>query len=322
MVSVSRAARHPDGRQPIFGDNDSGRVLPAGFDRPPTHDPLLWLGAALLGERRPLEGPPHPEVAWTLGLDAWRAAGELAAPERPAESAAFPDGGLYVLGGGGTHLVARCGGVGQRGNGGHAHNDLLSFELSREGVPLVVDSGNYAYTFDIGARNEGRSTRAHNTIAVDGEEINPIPEGMAFKLAQVATPKVIDWSPDGDEGMLSASHDGYDRLPGSPTHRRTFRLERRTGELTVLDEVTGAGEHTVEAFLHLAPGVQVQIDGSAATVRAGELELAIEVDGPPLELREGWVSASYGTREPAPVLVTRLTSALPIRLATRIGSLR
>ena len=63
MLAVSAAVRHPDGRIPIFGDNDSGRILPAGFDRPPTHDHLLWLGAALLGGPRPLPGPAHPEVA-------------------------------------------------------------------------------------------------------------------------------------------------------------------------------------------------------------------------------------------------------------------
>ena len=79
MVDVSRSVRHPNGRIPLFGDQDSGRVLPEGFARPPTHDNLLWLAAALIGETRPLNGPVHPEVAWTFGVDAWRRAAELPA---------------------------------------------------------------------------------------------------------------------------------------------------------------------------------------------------------------------------------------------------
>ncbi|MDP9204376.1 MAG: hypothetical protein M3P12_02830, partial [Gemmatimonadota bacterium] len=72
MVDVSRSARHSNGRIPLFGDQDSGRILPASFARSPTHDNLVWLAAALLQDRRPLEGPVHPEVAWIFGITAWR----------------------------------------------------------------------------------------------------------------------------------------------------------------------------------------------------------------------------------------------------------
>jgi uncharacterized heparinase superfamily protein len=315
MLAVSAAVRHPGGRIPIFGDNDSGRVLPAGFDRPPTHDHLLWLGAALLGGPRPLEGPPHPEVAWTLGVAAWRRAGALAANGAPAGDQAFADGGLYVLDGGGTHVVVRCGDLGQNGNGGHAHNDLLSFELSRRG-PVIVDSGNYAYTFDIAARNEGRSTRAHNAVMVDGQEINPIPAGYAFKLAQVAHPRVVASEP----GVLVAEHDGYARLAGGVLHRRTFRLEHATGALTITDELRGRGTHDVAAHLHVARGARLAIDGARATITtAGGDEVAVVVDGAELTLDEFWVSDGYGQRAPAPVLVARRAGPLPIRLETRIG---
>ena len=97
MIDVSRAVRHPDGRSPIFGDQDSGRVLPAGFRRPPTHDHLLDLGSALLDLPRLAPDPyPHEEVAWTLGLGAWqRLAGRQGCA--PAAPNAFPSGGLYVL---------------------------------------------------------------------------------------------------------------------------------------------------------------------------------------------------------------------------------
>ena len=139
MLEVSRSVRHPTGRSPAFGDLDSGRLLPGGFARPATHDNLLDLGAAMLGLPRPLDAAPDAEVAWTLGLQPWRALAARPVESRPLTTA-FPSGGLYVLQGGGAHMVVRWGGVGQNGNGGHAHNDLSSYELSY-GTPIVVDPG-------------------------------------------------------------------------------------------------------------------------------------------------------------------------------------
>src|SRR4051794_9003823 len=312
MLAVSAAARPPDGRTPIFGDNDSGRVLPAGFDRAPTHDNLLWLAAVLCTGLRPLAGPPDPEVAWTLGVPEGVAAGSLPHAEPLADHAAFTSGGLYVLDGGGTHVVARCGDIGQNGNGGHAHNDLLSYELSR-GRPLIVDSGNYAYTFDLAARNEGRSTRAHNAVSVDGEEINPIPVGEAFKLRQVARPAIESWAPGGATGELAASHDGFTRLPGVGAHRRTFALDRASGELVVRDEIEGDGEHTVESFLHFHPDVRASLDGDGVLLDAGDETLRVELEGASEAPRliQGWVSDMYGTRRPGQVLVATYRGTLP-----------
>ena len=320
MLGVSAAVRHPGGRTPIFGDNDSGRVLPAGFARPPSHDHLLWIGGTLINRRRPLAGFPHPEVAWTLGASAWAEAEQMPEGQRLPEHSAFPDGGIYVLEGSGAKLVVRCGDVGQNGNGGHAHNDLLSFELSYR-RPVLLDSGTYAYTFDLAARNELRSTRAHNTVMVDGEEINPIPSQLAFKLAQVAHPEVVSWSPDGNCAELVVGHDGYRRLPGAVYHRRTFRLERDSREVSVTDQIMGEGEHEVESRLHLPAAAEVSIDGARVAVALPEDGMHISVGGldGPAVLEEGWIAESYGVRERAPVLLLRHTGRLPATIETRIA---
>ena len=42
-------------------------------------------------------------------------------------------------------LVVRCGDVGQNGNGGHAHNDLLSYELCRGIGRWSSTPGTYVY---------------------------------------------------------------------------------------------------------------------------------------------------------------------------------
>jgi hypothetical protein len=309
MLLASRALRHPGGRIPQLGDGDSGRILPAGFGREPTHDNLLWLGAAVLDCGRPLEGDPDPEVAWTFGVSAWERVGSLE-PVAGSGSVAFRDAGVYVLRSGEAHAVLRCGHVGQGGNGGHAHNDSLSYELSYDGTPLVVDPGTYVYTSDPDARNEFRSTRAHSTVVVDGEEINPVDPAALFRLAQVASPVLRRFEP----GRVEAEHDGYARLPGAPVHRRSLAL--RAGRAHVCDAIAGSGDHALESLVHLAAGTEVERAGeNAFDLRRDGLSARIEfsgVDG--VEVEQGWVSDGFGAREHAPVLVARAARTLPARL--------
>jgi hypothetical protein len=311
MLEASRSIRLPDGRVPQFGDGDSGRILPADSGRPPSHDRQLWLGAAELRLGRPIGGPPDPEVAWTFGVESWQAASAAPAWDQPPASR-FPHAGIFVLRGGGTTLVVRCGDVGQNGNGGHAHNDLLSYELFH-GKSLVLDSGTYVYTADAQARNAFRSTASHNTVVIDGEEINPFDPRELFRLRQVASPSVHSFEESGDAVRLVASHDGYRRLDCRAVHRRSFEVDRRTGEVSISDAIEGGGQCESASYVHLAPGcviraieenvVEAQHGANAFTIRFGRESV--------LEAGEGWVSEEYGRRQKAPILVARRRGALP-----------
>jgi hypothetical protein len=319
MLEVSRAVRHPDGRIPIFGDQDSGRVLPGGFGRPATHDNLLDIGAALLDLPRLVPGPaPDEEVAWTLGLDAWRRlAGRESAPVRPAT--AFPHGGLYVLRGAEAHLVARWGGVGQNGNGGHGHNDLSSYELSY-GAPLVVDSGTYAYTSDPVARDAFRSARAHNVLVVDGLDMHPLPPASPFQMPAHARFGVECWEEARDFVVLAGWHDGYRRDGAALTCRRTITLDRGIGRVDVLDEVEGASMRTLESFMHLAAGADVTpLDERTVRVTAGGCTVTVAFEGADaVHVETGWVSEQFGVRVAAPVLRAVAARVPPARLSYRV----
>jgi Heparinase II/III-like protein/Heparinase II/III N-terminus len=314
MVEVSETVRHPNGRLPLFGDQDSGRILPAGFARPPTHDNVLWLAAALNGDQRPLAGPVPSEVAWTLGVEAWRRVASLPATEPPT-AAAFSVGGIYVLRSDRIHVVIRCGDVGQNGSGGHSHNDMLSYELSIDGVPLIVDSGTYAYTFDVDARNAFRATRAHNTVVIDGEEIHPIDPDRVFELRRFARPTVEACDLTGEALELLGSHDGYRRLAAPVVHRRRFSLALAHDELIVRDEISGIGTHIVESFVHFAPRISLERTGGAEyELHLGDASARITftgVDADELSLHQDWISDRYGRRERAPVLVAGARRSCP-----------
>lgn len=314
MVDVVRAVRHPNGRIPLFGDGDSGRVLPEGFERPPSHDPIVWTAAAIVGGPRPLPGEVPAEVAWTLGVDAWRSMATRPLGAEPPTH--FPDAGIAVLNHGDAHLVARCGGVGQRGVGGHAHNDLLSYELSLE-TPVVVDSGTYAYTSDVGARNAFRSARAHNVPVVDGAEPNPINPRTVFSLPGRAKPWLGRQVERDGVLALRAGHD-YGPLRPPARVERTFELGGDA--LAVVDRIDGEGTRTVESFVHLAAGLDVEpMTATAQRVVGGSTEIVIEFDGvDSVDVEPGFVSDRYGVRTEAYVLRAVVRTELPAEISYRI----
>lgn len=81
---------------------------------------------------------------------------------------AFPDSGFYKFYNGDAALVFFAGEPCPSFMPGHAHCDLLSFELSIGGKPAIVNAGTYAYQSYL--RPYFRSTAAHNTATIDGDD--------------------------------------------------------------------------------------------------------------------------------------------------------
>ena len=84
----------------------------------------------------------------------------------------YPDSGIYIFTSNRIHLTVSAGPNGQCGNGGHAHNDKLSFELNIDGKDIIVDPGTYLYTPLADRRNLFRCTKNHNTMFIDDMEQN------------------------------------------------------------------------------------------------------------------------------------------------------
>ena len=145
------------------------------------------------------------------------------------------------------HLVADVGDPCPPDLPAHAHADCLSFELSVDGKRFVVDSGTSTYEPGEQRRHE-RSTAAHNTVSVDGADQSEV--WGTFRVARMARGRLEQAEDDGDAITVTASHDGYRRLPGSPVHRR--RWDVLPSQVRITDQVVGEGEHRIESRLHLA----------------------------------------------------------------------
>lgn len=93
----------------------------------------------------------------------------------------YPDFGLYIFKSEDIHLTIMAGDNGQNGNGGHAHNDKLSFELNVKGVDLLVDPGTYLYTPLPRKRDQFRSVQVHNVPIIKEEEQNTFINAFSMK---------------------------------------------------------------------------------------------------------------------------------------------
>lgn len=91
----------------------------------------------------------------------------------------FPAAKFFVFRSDRIYLAINAMSNGQNGNGGHAHNDKLSFELSFDGEDTIVDPGTYLYTPLPEKRNLFRSTSFHNTLIIPGKEQNQWKEGIS-----------------------------------------------------------------------------------------------------------------------------------------------
>jgi len=331
MFEFVLAYTKPDGTAPILGDADDGRLLrlsQPGLDREfSDHRYLLAIGAVLFNRADfgRAAGDCWEEALWLLGQRAteFRVA-ELPAAE-PAASAHFPDAGIFVMRHAAYYLLLDAGPNGQDGNGGHAHNDLFSFELYAGDKSFIVDPGAYVYTADYRARNLFRSTAYHNTVQVDGREICPLADDALFTLTGDPTVTLHRWESTPTHDFLDVEHDGYRRLSQPVFHRRQLYFDKSAGWWIIRDLLTGDGNHQFELNFHLAahiPELHFAPDNRPAlftAVSGTNLALvSLLPHTPPPEVWQGWVSPRYGVRQPAPVVTFRCAGEVPAEFVTAL----
>jgi uncharacterized heparinase superfamily protein len=311
----------PDGSIPLVGDADDGRLFKFSMNEEINdHRHALSVGALLFDRRdfRAASGEFSQDALWFFGGEGFEKHQKLQGDSPQRASRAFPDGGFYILQSTDAQVFVDAGDLGMMGRGGHGHSDTLSFEVWAHGVPLIVDSGTYAYTFDAKARNEFRSTRAHNTIVVDGREIAEF-AGLWRVKEDTTNPKVLEWKSDNASDLLVAEHYGYQRLPSGVTHRRRFDLKKQAFELIITDEVIGTGKHEIQSFLHFAPDVQIKLTTpTSATAHTQAAIYRITASDGVFSVINSRFSRSYGRQESNVALQLSLTAQAPQTVVIQI----
>ena len=140
-----------------------------------------------------------------------------------------------------------CGNNGPDYNLGHTHADALSVLLYSEDKDILVDSGVFTYKQGAG-RNECRSTKAHNTVEIDGKNSSEV--WSAFRVAKRGYSKIIKYAEKNGLEVI-ASHDGYARC----LKMQVFHIRRvciKDNEIIICDRIKGKGRHKATSRFHIS----------------------------------------------------------------------
>jgi uncharacterized heparinase superfamily protein len=350
MVDFLVSVRRPDGVLPEIGDADGGRLMPLVERRQCDPRGVFAVAAAMFGRGDFAAAAESlaPDVPWLMGEEGVRAFAATAAA-KPAghPSRIFPSGGYAVMRSNwdrdAHQMIVDVGPLGCTFSCGHGHADLLSIQCSAFGEAVLVDPGTYCYTPDTEWRNFFRGTAAHSTVMIDGRD-QVEPDGP-FGWRGRPQVHVREWRSNAECDFVDASHTAYAGI----THRRRV-LFAKPDYWIVVDDVyeNGVGcnfrqtqwkiapqpivahapaAHHIELGFQFAPmNVSVVRDRWAqAQTPAGNTfwigSFAPAAVKPHVKSGErapirGWVSADYGQRTPAPLLVYATRAPLPWRSIT------
>ncbi|MGH7995577.1 MAG: heparinase II/III domain-containing protein [Opitutaceae bacterium] len=303
-----------NGLAPQFGDNDNGRILVlhryAGQEYR-DHRHILAVGSAYL-ETEPALTDVTDQSADTIWLLGRPAPAKHSRPSVGLHAGCHADNGFLVAKSGPGSLIVRCGRLNPMSGGGHNHCDQLSFEFHDDGCDLVVDPGAYVYSADAGARNNHRSTEAHNVVQFEDREQQTFDPKDLFAMQDRCRAAIDLWSVSPDTVRFRGHHDGH--------AEDGWRIDREiawapaVGRLRLCERPQAAGPGpragTFCGRLHLAAGIEVLAeDAGGFMLRAGAKRWRLTFEGAPaVSVRSGEVSVSYGVREPAAVVEYRFTA--------------
>lgn len=298
---------------PMFGDCDDGYVLDLG-DGPHDTSALLGIGAVLFNRpdfARSAQSYPQ-SVRWLLESESRGKFSELSGnvENKKLHSHAFMESGIYLLQC--EQSTARskisvffdCGELGYGSIAAHGHADALSITLRAYETEVFIDPGTYDYFTYPEWRNYFRSTRAHNTVTIDGENQSELTG--PFMWSRHAKSRCLAWEANANGGRITAEHDGYMCLTDPVIHRRTVDLNGDDGVLMITDTIQAKKNHNVSIYFHLSElcrivkientKIFVDVDGKGVLLMETDPRLAVEINYGKESPICGWRSKGYHER--------------------------
>lgn len=331
MARFVDAVATSSGDLPWYGDSDDARGFVLAEDESGLQV-AMQLAGLLFAEPQWLRFRNTPtQAARALAPDLLENLGPaLQTSVAPREM--FADAGLACVrtNDGSVRLLMDFGPLGLSTTAGHGHADALSLWLAINDEYFLVDAGTYAYHSHPEWRTFFRSTAAHNTARVDGE--NQSEMAGRFLWGSKANAHLVRFTENSGHVIIEAEHDGYTRLPDPVVHRRTVLFERANGNVSIEDSFHCRGRHQVELFFHMHEEASVLgvVSGEAQVAWRGRRIIFSSADSnarweilrgsenPPL----GWRSRRFNQKQPIPALRIRaeIDGTSAIRTHLRVDS--
>lgn len=195
-------------------------------------------------------------------------------------SIGFNEGMFYILKRNDLNFFIRAGEIGYRGKGAPGHNDTFTFEMFYKNQLFFVDSGTYSFYADKELRNKLRTVESHNTFYVDEMKLAEL-IGLFDIKEDITKPKILEWTTNDEEDILSVQHYAYIRLTDPVICRRTFHFQKDRNKIKIKDEFFGGRKHLITSNLHLHPDVKIERKTeSEYLLQKGQAQLSLVLYSP------------------------------------------
>jgi hypothetical protein len=324
MMEFVSSMMDVSGHVPMIGDADDGYVVqldPQSSESVNDHyRSLLAIGAALFKRAdfaRKL-GRVDDKTRWLVSPDDLADFSKYAHSGGPAIARRdFPQSGYYVLGSHfDTHdevrMVVDAGPLGYLSIAAHGHADALSVVLNVGGEEVLVDPGTYSYHTEPEWRRYFRSTRAHNTVMIDG--LDQSVQAGNFMWSRHATARCLHFGDHGSTQRFLGEHDGYCALKEQVAHQREILYDTGSRQFTITDILVGEGTHEACHHWHFAEHLRPVVTKEEIRVETALHRIRIVPQSTPAEVQTfiggsaqegGWVSRRFGSKQPSTTVAWR-----------------
>lgn len=178
----------------------------------------------------------------------------------------------------------------------HGHCDALSFELSINNTPMIVNSGTYKY--EKGEwRDYFRSTKSHNTVMISNQEQSQFWSSfrVAKRIKHVAKKQFLYKGIQFFAGRYTSCHGN--------THKRFIG---NIGEniIVILDSVKIEVKADIKSYLHFLPESYLVKKENIAHIISGKEAIKITAIGTSkIEIEQGWYSGQFNIKKENKVLI-------------------
>lgn len=226
----------------------------------------------------------------------------------------YQPSGLFGYRHGSDMVIIDAGDIGPSYQPGHTHCDMLSYELMFNSQRVIVDSGVCEYQPGP-MRHYVRSTRAHNTVSIDGADQSEV--WGEFRVARRA--KILSATINNTAGdcVFEGSYQGFHQAGAGLRHRRELAVKKDDQQgiaaITITDHIEGSGEHLVESFIHFHPALECVDEQGVIKLALGDRVIAELIIGnsASYHFEQGYYCPEFGIKLNNTRLVLTQTACLP-----------
>jgi len=215
------------------------------------------------------------------------------------KSKAYKDSGYYILKNDKIYIIIKCGPNGMDGNGGHTHNDQLSFEINVSGKDFIIDPGTYIYTADYKLRNLFRSTYMHNTLQIGDLEQNNFEEKELFRISNEVNTQLLDFS----NNYFKGRHYGYMGKAGIIVEREVKLENNKIIINDFIIKIPGSLRFKKFIRFHLDKNEKKEKKSNYLILTNEKIKIKLfNLQKNEYNIEKSWMAKEYGVREETNVI--------------------